>query len=248
VTVSSNKKQPDPNQPDLTLPEPERAPAPTPLMEALLVASLIAASLSLFLFAWLADEMVEGDVGKFDAAVRDWTHTLASPARTQLMLLISRLGYDLLIWELVIALAIFLWLRWRRAALWLAITMAGAVALDIALKQAFHRARPDAFFITQPASYSFPSGHALASFCFYAVLAGLIADRVKAMPVRVGAGVLAALLVGAIGFSRIYLGVHYPSDVIAGYLAAALWVSTLLAVDRVRKKAVVHIKKRRGRG
>jgi len=203
------------------------------------------AGLSLWLFAWLAGEMQDGDVSKFDEAIRGWVHAMASPRMTGTMLFISRLGYDLLIVELVIALAIFLWLHWRRGALWLAITMAGAVALDVALKQAFHRVRPDAFFVAQPHSYSFPSGHALSSFCFYAVLAGLIADRVKSMPVRVTAGVVAALLVFAIGFSRIYLGVHYPTDVIAGYLAATLWVSTMLAVDRIRKKAVVHIKKRR---
>lgn len=216
-------------------------------MEAFLAASLLVAGLSLFFFAWLSDEMVEGDVGKFDAAVRDWVHTLASPARTQLMLFISRLGYDILIWELVIALAIFLWLRWRRGAMWLAITMTGALGLDFVLKQAFHRTRPDAFFGTLPNSYSFPSGHALVSFCFYAVLAGLIAYRVKSMAIKIGVGVAAALLVTAIGFSRIYLGVHYPSDVLAGYLAATVWVSTMLAADRVRKKAVVRIKNRRGR-
>jgi len=236
------------DSPERTLPESEQAPAPTPIMEALLAASLLVAGISLFFFAWLSSEMVEGEVGRFDAAVRDFVHTLASPARTQLMLFISRLGYDLMIWELVIALAVFWWLRWRRGAVWLAVTMIGAVGLDVVLKQAFHRIRPDAFFTAQPHSFSFPSGHALSSFCFYAVLAGLIASRVKSMPLKIGVGVAAALLVGAIGFSRIYLGVHYPSDVLAGYLAAALWVSTMLAVDRVRKKAVVTIKNRRARG
>jgi membrane-associated phospholipid phosphatase len=235
------------DSPELPLPESEQASGPTPVMEALLVGTLLAAGLSLFFFAWLSSEMVEGEVGKFDAVVRDFVHTLASPARTQLMLFISRLGYDLLIWELVIALAVFWWLRWRRGAVWLAVTMIGAVGLDIVLKQAFHRIRPDAFFTAQPSSFSFPSGHALSSFCFYAVLAGLIAYRVKSMALKIGVGVAAAVLIGAVGFSRIYLGVHYPSDVLAGYLAAAMWVSTMLAVDRFRKKAVVNFKNKRAR-
>ena len=235
------------NQPDLTLPEAEQAPPPTRLMEALLAASLLTAGVSLFLFAWLSQEILSGSVTRFDDAVRDWVHALASPSLTQLMIFISRLGYGFLIVELVAALAVFLWLRWRRGALWLSFTMAGALGLDLILKQAFHRTRPDAFFVSQPNSYSFPSGHALCSFCFYAVLAGLIADRVRYMPVRIGAGVAAAVVVGAIGFSRIYLGVHYPSDVLAGYLAAAVWVSSMLAADRVRKKIVPHIKKLRGR-
>ena len=75
------------------------------------------------------------------------------------------------------------------------------------------------------------------SFCFYGVLAGLLAGRIGSRLGRVLIWTLAALLVAAIGLSRIYLGVHYPSDVIAGYLAAALWVSTLVTLDHMRKKA-----------
>jgi len=67
------------------------------------------------------------------------------------------------------------------------------------------------------------------------VLAGLIAARTRSPVLRVGVGVIAATLVAAIGLSRIYLGMHYPSDVVAGYLAAAMWVSGLLVLDRWRK-------------
>lgn len=222
-------------KPEEQLPEAEQPSQPTRLLEAAAVASLAVAVLSLFLFAWLADEMREGDAGTFDYAVRNWVHGFASPALTRAMTGISLLGYDILIVELVAAVAIFLRMRWRRGALWLAVSMAGALALDLALKYAFHRARPQPFFGDAPHSFSFPSGHALCSFVFYAVLAGLIADRVRPMALRVAVGLAAALLIAAIGLSRIYLGVHYPSDVIAGYLAAAIWVSALLVLDHVRK-------------
>jgi undecaprenyl-diphosphatase len=66
------------------------------------------------------------------------------------------------------------------------------------------------------------------------VLAGLIAARTRSLFLRLAVGVAAAVMVTAIGLSRIYLGVHYPSDVIAGYLAAAVWVTTLLVLDRWR--------------
>ncbi len=217
------------------LPEAEQRSQPTRLLEAAAVASLAVAILSLFLFAWLAGEMREGDVSRFDFAVRNWIHGYASPRLTRAMTGISLLGYDILILELVAAVAIFLRLRWRRAALWLAVSMAGALALDQTLKYAFHRPRPQPFFGGAPHSFSFPSGHALCAFVFYAVLAGLIADRVRPMALRVAVGAAAALLIAAIGLSRIYLGVHYPSDVIAGYLAAAIWVSALLLLDHVRK-------------
>jgi undecaprenyl-diphosphatase len=219
---------------DFNLPEPERLPQPTALMDVAALVGLAVAVLALFLFGRLAGEMREGDTARFDLAVRSWVHQFASPGLTKAMTAISLMGYDILIVELVFALAVFLFLRWRHAAGWLAVSMAGALALDLALKHAFHRQRPQPFFGPPLHSYSFPSGHALCSFCFYAVLAGLIADRVRSLAVRVAVGLAAASMVIAIGLSRIYLGMHYPSDVIAGYLAAAVWVATLLALDRWR--------------
>ncbi len=114
------------------------------------------------------------------------------------------------------------------------VTILGALVLDLSLKYAFHRPRPVPFFVPVPYTYSFPSGHSLFSFCFYGVLAGLLTRSIRSRMARVLIWTLAALLVAAIGLSRVYLGVHYPSDVIAGYLAASLWVSTLVALDRVR--------------
>jgi undecaprenyl-diphosphatase len=204
-------------------------------LEAGTVVILTVAVGSLFLFGWLAEEMLEGATLRFDFAVRAWVHQFASPAMTRAMTAISLLGYSILIVALVIAVAAFLALGWRRAAGWLAITMAGALAMDVALKFAFRRPRPQVFFGVEPHSYSFPSGHALCSFCFYGVLAGLIAARTRSPALRVAVGSIAATLVAAIGLSRIYLGMHYPSDVIAGYLAAAVWVSGLLVLDRWRK-------------
>ena len=114
------------------------------------------------------------------------------------------------------------------------VTILGALVLDLSLKYAFHRPRPVPFLVPVPYTYSFPSGHSLFSFCFYGVLAGLLTRRIRSQTGRVLIWTLAAVLVAAIGLSRVYLGVHYPSDVIAGYLAASLWVSTLVALDRVR--------------
>ncbi|HEY1528178.1 MAG TPA: phosphatase PAP2 family protein [Candidatus Angelobacter sp.] len=214
---------------------PEEAPKPTPLFEVAVVASLAAAMLALFLFAWLGNEVLQGDTQHFDQVIRVWVHGFASPGMTRAMNAVSLLGYNVLIAELAIALAVFGWLRWRRGAVWLAVAMTGSLVLDLTLKYIYHRTRPTAYFGTAPHSYSFPSGHALCSFCFYGVLAGLLSARTKPLAWRVVIWVVAAALVIAIGLSRIYLGVHYPSDVLAGYLAAAVWVGTVIVLDHVRK-------------
>jgi undecaprenyl-diphosphatase len=110
--------------------------------------------------------------------------------------------------------------------------MVGVAALDVALKLAFHRPRPVAFFGAAPSTYSFPSGHALGSFCFYGMLAAIVSARVRRQDAKFFVWMAAVLLVGMIGFSRIYLGVHYPSDVIAGYCAAVVWVGAVGLLER----------------
>ena len=214
---------------------PEEAPRPTPLFEAAVVASLAAAVLCLFLFVWLGSEVLQGDTQRFDQAIRSWVHQLSSTDMTWAMRTISMLGFEVLIFEVLIAFIVFAKLRWKRAALWLAVAMVGSILLDAALKYAYHRARPGAFFGSPAKYYSFPSGHALSSLCFYGVMAGLLSARAKSAWLRVVIWVIAATLVVAIGLSRIYLGVHYPSDVLAGYLAATVWVGAVIVFDHVRK-------------
>ena len=221
------------NNPQVT--GPEETPKPAPLLGTAILVSLGAAVLALLLFAWLGNEMLEGDTQHFDQVVREWVHRYASPGMTRAMTAISLLGYNVLIVELVIALAVFAKLKWRRAALWLTIAMAGSLVLDLTLKYVYHRTRPTAYFGMAPHSYSFPSGHAMCSFCFYGVLAGLLSARTKPLVWRLLIWFAAAALVIAIGLSRIYLGVHYPSDVVAGYLAATVWVGMIIVLDHLRK-------------
>jgi undecaprenyl-diphosphatase len=115
----------------------------------------------------------------------------------------------------------------RREAVAFAVIMLGAVLLQLLLKLAFQRARPLPFFGPALHTYSFPSGHALNALCFYGTLAVLLGQRGRTWWLRAGLGLVAASLVLLIGVSRVYLGVHYPSDVIGGYLAAAIWLSAV---------------------
>ena len=219
---------------EIQLTGPEPAPKASVFLEVAVLVSLAAAVCSGVAFAWVAQEMVEGSTLRFDLAVRGWVHGFASPGMTVTMKAFSFAGSYVLVAAFAIALLIFWKQRWRRGLTWLLVTMGGALVLDLALKYAFHRPRPVPFFGVAPHSWSFPSGHSLFSFCIYGVLAGLLIARVKSWPLKIAIWCAAAALIGMIGLSRIYLGVHYPSDVLAGYLAAAVWVTAMVSLDRVR--------------
>jgi undecaprenyl-diphosphatase len=204
-------------------------------MAAPLLASLACAVLALIFFSWLAEEVFEGETKHFDLSVRAFIHHYASAGLTKWMQGVTFLGSPYVLFPLfAICCAGFLLAKWPRGATWLTVGVSGSVVLDTSLKLLFHRVRPVPFFGPLPHSYSFPSGHALSSFCFYGILAGLLDTRIRSLAARISIWIAAALLVLAIGVSRIYLGLHYPTDVIAGYVAAAVWVSTLIYADRIR--------------
>lgn len=200
----------------------------------LLLVALLAAVVALLMFGWLANEVTRGATVRFDLRVRAEAHALASPQLTTAMLIITALGSGIFLLAATgLAFVTFLSINWQRAAVWLLIAMVGAAVLNTAMKHSFHRPRPSPFFnYPMPASESFPSGHALASLCFYGAIAALCSSRFKARALQISVWLAAMVLVAIIGFSRIYLGVHYFSDVVGGYLAAGVWVGALAAADR----------------
>jgi undecaprenyl-diphosphatase len=190
-----------------------------------LVAGLGCAAIFLVLFAVLAQEVLEGDTRQFDDAVRLFVHAHSSTELSAIMRFFSVIGSPLVVTLTAIAACIALLIGGhpRRAAL-IAVTAGGGSLLMWVLKTGFHRHRPEPFFDTRlPASYSFPSGHAMLSFCLCLSAAALFSANQKSRVVRVVIWIFWVGLSGAIGYSRIYLGVHYPSDVVAGYLAALVW-------------------------
>ena len=202
----------------------------------LLLGALLIAGTALFAFGWLAEEMLEGDTQRFDALVRDSVHRHAAPGLTWIMQGFSFIGSVAVVSALcILAIAVSVYFRQARTAALLAMTMVGMAALQVALKLAFHRPRPVAYFGPTPTTYSFPSGHAMGSVCFYGVLAAILAARASGRGAKSSIWAGAVLLILMIGFSRVYLGVHYPSDVIAGYCAGAVWVGAVASLDRISK-------------
>jgi undecaprenyl-diphosphatase len=196
-----------------------------------LVAGYLAAAAALLTFGWLARNVLQHQTIRFDAVVRDAVHALASPTLTAFFGWITWLGSEvfllpfgaLMVWRLLAA-------GRRHAAALLVLAAVGGELLDQILKLAFHRNRPGPFFgYPLPDSYSFPSGHSMVSVCFYGVLAAVLTARMESRRERAAVWAVAAAVVAAIGISRIYLGVHYPSDVAAGYCAAIIWVGAVRA-------------------
>lgn len=187
---------------------------------------------------WLTEEVLEGDTARFDHFVRATVHASASPVFTSAMLFFTRLGSVAPLASIFVATVIVCWIRhWRTAAVLLVIAMAGADVLVEALKLELHRIRPTPYFgLAFPHSYSYPSGHALFSFTFFSIAASIAAARVHRRSIRVLIWIAAILLILSIGFSRIYLGVHYPTDVLAGYLTGFIWVTAISLAGRVYRR------------
>ncbi len=182
-------------------------------------------------FAWLARALAWGHLTRFDESTRAALHSYADPLLTLFMRGVTLTGSQPVILAVAACAIIVLFLKRDRDCAWLILSVvAGAEIFEVVLKIQFHRQRPEPFFDTiLPGSYSFPSGHALLSLCVYGVLTWVLAPRAPAAalwPIRI-AGILLVLATGA---SRIYLGVHHPTDVIGGYLVGIFWIATLLAI------------------
>lgn len=168
---------------------------------------------------------------RFDHALTAWIQSMRSPQLTALMKPITALGSLGWIAPLAcLALAAACFTPTRRIVLAMFTAMiAGSALLNYGLKLAFRRERPALDPFIEESGFSFPSGHAMQSFAFFAALVFLLWSIV---PSRAGRTVLLAAaggMTGIIGLSRIYLGVHYPSDIAAGYLASAGWLAVCAA-------------------
>jgi len=195
-----------------------------PLILALAVAVLCSG-----LLGWLASDVAHRDTMQFDLAVRNAVHANSSGPLTWAMRAATLIGEPYVVFPAAaLAFALFWRARLRHRALLLAIVTGGAAVLNEIVKRGFHRARPEPFFgYPEPSSYSFPSGHALFSICFFGALAALVSPSLKGAAPRAFLWLATVVLVAAIGFSRIYLGVHYPTDVVGGYLTGLVWTTAV---------------------
>lgn len=187
--------------------------------------------LPLWGFASLVGEYHEKAVFPFDAPILNGLHNWATPRLDRFFILMTRLGYMRGVVPLDVMLLVFLALRRRfRDGLFFGIAVSGSAILNIAAKNYFARARPDLWVSLMPeTTYSFPSGHAMGSITLAFAMILLCWPTRWRWLVVFGAFVFVLL----VGISRVYLGVHYPSDIIAGWTAALAWTMGMyLLVDQ----------------
>lgn len=179
--------------------------------------------LPLWGFAELAEEVGEGDPFSFDEPLLRLAHAWASPQADQIFSAVTKLGYEWFVVPFDVLLVLVLaWKGRMREGLFVGLALGGSALLTVATKQLYARARPDLWPSVLPEdSYSFPSGHAMGSMTLAWVLV-LLAWRTRW---RWWVVLPALAFAIAVGVSRVYLGVHYPSDILAGWAAASVWVA-----------------------
>ena len=191
------------------------------------------------LFCWLAWLASFAAPPRFDVAGRAAIHDFAQPWLTWVMKAASQAGGGWGLWPAGVTIVVLLVLaaRGREAALF-GVAVVGANLVSEAMKLFFHRTRPAAWFdYPLPSTFSFPSGHAFVSFCFFLCLAEILVrdEWPAARKVALWCAALSCTL--TIGLSRIYLGVHYPTDVLGGYAAGIVWTTLIRAVHPRAKTA-----------
>lgn len=191
-----------------------------------------------FVQAWLGGSVViltalvwYGDTNSLDIALRNWALNSNTSISVIVWESITLLGSVVVVGGLTLtSLGVLAARKQWQPARRLGLAMLGAVAWDNLVKWIIQRPRPDEFYPgTMPLTFSFPSGHALYSFTFYMMMASVITRHIHGAWVKCVWGI-AFTLVLMIGASRIFLGVHYGTDVLAGYLIGATWLVFLLPI------------------
>jgi membrane-associated phospholipid phosphatase len=191
---------------------------------------LVGYLLILVIVAWLCTEAWEQEAVRLDRSSLLWIHQFANPQLDTVMLFITALGNPPMAITVFITTIIWLGIKRRYTDVGrFAIVCIGGVLINQVMKLFFAKPRPELWTrLISEHSFSFPSGHAVGSMVIYGFIAYIFAKEL--VPYRKYVYFAASLLIIAIGLSRLYLGVHYPTDIIAGYGIGFLWLMTCLKV------------------
>jgi undecaprenyl-diphosphatase len=208
--------------------------------ETWLLASVFVAAALLLIFGFMADEVMDGSTTALDQAIilsfRSGSDNLSGPIGPpwvrEMARDITSLGSIAVLGIMSFVVVAYLILaKSRAAALLVLVAVLGGLALNSLLKIQFARPRPDLFIpAAKVFTASFPSGHAAYSAITYMTLAALLARTTESRRLRIYFVAVAVTLTFMIGISRVYLGVHYPTDVLAGWCVGSAWALLCWAI------------------
>lgn len=191
--------------------------------------------LVLVAIAKLSNEILEQEAFALDQTILLWIHQFANPALDFVMLTITRLGGPFIV--IPLSIGSFIWLWWQRhryVAYVFGLNCLGGALLGTGLKLVFQKSRPQLWpLLINETTFSYPSGHAFGSMILYGFLAYVLVGLYPRLSFPLYG--LAGLVIGAIGFSRLYLGVHWPTDILGGYGIGFLWLSICVSLLRLQK-------------
>ena len=187
----------------------------------------------ILLFLLITNEVSRKAVISFDEFVISAVQSLISPRLTAVMLVITELGSVKMITIFVIVVSLLLSIKKKFVLTLFVIASSGLGALlNLWLKWIFKRERPDILPLVSEEGFSFPSGHSMGSFIFYVALDYTTVHLVLIKSFQCISDFLSGVIIVSIGLSRIYLGVHYPSDIVGGFLAGASWLLFMIILFR----------------
>lgn len=158
-----------------------------------------------------------------DIQIVHWLASMRTPEFTNFLLWVTSLGEWQIVVIFVVATILAFWIRKKRFYIIpLLVTVLGSELFSYLIKIFVHRTRPDVSLLIED-TYSFPSGHATISIAFYGFITYVLIKNYKKLG-KIISLILGILLIGLIGFSRLYLGVHYTTDVLGGYIIGGIWL------------------------
>ncbi|MBN9388353.1 MAG: phosphatase PAP2 family protein [Chloroflexi bacterium] len=201
-----------------------------------IVVGLGGALLLLYLFSELTEDLLRNEFASLDDNIELWIHGFANPVFDLVFNFFTTLGGG---WGMSILTGVcFLTLLLKRhyySAIMVILAVGGGLLINFVLKNLFQRPRPDLWESTfaRPSSFSFPSGHATLSLCLFGILTWIFFNLLKSRKLMIGLAILLAFCTVMVGLSRVYFGVHYPTDVVGGYLSGGFWLALLVSGDAI---------------
>lgn len=219
--------------------EPITDPSPKPVREknALLdvsveiVIGLVLSVLSLYFFIEITEKVIATS-GYIDATVAQFFYHFRTPTLTTIVKGITLFGNEVVLIAGTLAFIVANWKKHRREAVVFAVVLAMTLVINLLLKEMIQRPRPSLDPLSDLQSYSFPSGHAMNAFVFYALLFRFIFHFTNRSELGFILAFCSIILIFLVGLSRVYLGVHYLSDVVGGFVGGFWVVITAILVER----------------